>query len=212
MSGKDEVHIIGAGGHAKVVIGTLDAAGYKVKAVYDDDERRWGGRLLGVPIVGAVADLRALGCVQAIVAIGDNYVRKIIAEGFPQLDLLTVIHPGADVHASVRLGRGTVVFAGAVIQPDAVIGAHCIVNTAATIDHDCVLGDYVQVAPGSHLSGNVRLDEGVLLGTGSATVPGAHVGSWTTVGAGSVVVKDLPPAVVAVGVPAVAVRSRKNDR
>ncbi|HEV2914540.1 MAG TPA: acetyltransferase [Pyrinomonadaceae bacterium] len=211
MSGQDEVHIIGAGGHAKVVIGTLEAAGCKVKAVYDDDERRWGGRLLGVPIVGAVADLRALGCVRAIVAIGDNYIRKVIAEALPQLDLLTVVHPRADVHASVRLGRGTVVFAGAVIQPDAVIGDNGIINTSATVDHDCVLGDYVQVAPGSHLSGNVRLDEGVFLGTGSSTVPGVRVGSWTTVGAGCVVVKDLPPDVVAVGVPAVVIKSRKNE-
>lgn len=212
MSARDEVHVIGAGGHAKVVIGTLDAAGYTVKAVYDDDERRWGGRLLGVPIVGAVADLRALGRVRAVVAIGDNRIRKIIADEFPDLDLLTVVHPRAEVHDSARLGRGTVVFAGAVIQPDAVIGAHNIINTSATIDHDCVLGDYVQVAPGSHLSGNVRLGEGVFLGTGSATVPGVRVGSWTTVGAGSVVVKDLPPDVVAVGVPAVAIKSRKNER
>ena len=46
----DDIVLIGAGGHAKVVIATVRAAGGDVVAAYDDDETRWGNRVLDVPI------------------------------------------------------------------------------------------------------------------------------------------------------------------
>lgn len=193
------VWVIGAGGHAKVVVATLQAAGRAIAGVLDDDEAKHGRTVLGVPVVGPVE--RAAGG-EAIVAIGHNAVRKRIAESVPEVRWATVVHPSAVVHPSVRVGAGSVVFAGAVVQPDTHLGRHVIVNTGATIDHDGRVGDYVHVAPGTNLAGDVHLGEGAFLGIGARAVPGVHVGAWTTVGAGAVVVQDLPDGVTAVGVPA----------
>ena len=60
--------------------------------------------------------------------------------------------------------------------------------------------------PGVHLGGSVQVDEGAFLGIGSSAIPGRKVGAWTTVGAGTVVVRDLSEGVVAYGVPAKAAR------
>ncbi len=195
------VWVIGAGGHAKVVIATLHAAGRDIAGVLDDDAAKYGDEVLGVPIVGPVARAGE-GTHEAIIAVGDNRARQRIAEALPGVVWATAVHPSAVVHPSVAVGEGTVVFAGAVVQPDTRLGAHTIVNTGATVDHDSVLADYVHVAPGSHLAGNVRLGEGVFLGIGTVAVPGVSVGAWTTVGAGAAIVADLPSGVTAVGVPA----------
>ena len=193
------VWVIGAGGHAKVVIATLHAAGREVAGVLDDDAAKHGTTVLGVPVVGPVE--RAAGG-EAIVAVGHNAVRKRIVEALPEVRWATAVHPSAVVHPSVEVGEGSVVFAGAVVQPDTHLGRHVIVNTGATIDHDGRLAGYVHVAPGTSLAGDVELGEGVFLGIGARVIPGVRIGAWTTVGAGGVVVRDLPGGITAVGVPA----------
>jgi sugar O-acyltransferase (sialic acid O-acetyltransferase NeuD family) len=194
------VVVFGAGGHAKVVVATLERAGWRVQTLYDDDPAKIGGRVLGVPVLGA--NYAENPGIAAVIAIGDNATRERIAAGQPRRGWATVIHPQAQVDPSARIGPGAVVFAGAIVQAEAQIGAHVIVNTGATIDHDCVIEDFAHIAPGAHLAGGVHVGRGALLGIGSAAVPGVSIGDWTTVGAGAVVTHDLPERVVAVGVPA----------
>jgi sugar O-acyltransferase (sialic acid O-acetyltransferase NeuD family) len=195
------LRVLGAGGHAKVVIATARAAGYGEITIHDDDASRAGEELLGARVVGPVAgvieDVRAL----AVLAIGDNATRHRLG-ALARCELATLVHPRAHVEASVVLGAGTVVFAGAIIQPDARLGTNVIVNTMASIDHDCILGDSVHVAPGTHVAGNVTLGEGVFLGIGTVVIPGRTVGAWTNVGAGAAIVRDLPGGITAIGVPA----------
>lgn len=195
------VVVLGAGGHAKVVIATLQAAGWEVVGVFDDDQATWGGELLGLPVRGPIEAARDVDPVGAVVAVGRNRERQAVAERV-EMPWISVVHPSAVVHESVRLGPGTVVFAGAVIQPDTVVGAHAILNTGASIDHDCRLGDFVHVAPGVRLAGGLVVEEGALLGIGSAIVPGIHVGAWATVGAGAVVVRNVACGATVMGVPA----------
>ncbi|PAP76393.1 acetyltransferase [Rubrivirga marina] len=195
------VLVVGVGGHAKAVIATLQAAGHAIVGCLDDRAGAEGTAVLGVPVVGPTSRL-AEHDGEAVLAIGANAVRQRLAAAHPAARWATVVHPTAVVHESVRLGAGAVVFAGAVLQPDVTVGAHAIVNTGATVDHDGRLGDFVHVAPGCHLSGGVTLGEGAFLGVGAACLPGVTVGAWTTVGGGGVVVRDLPPHVTAVGVPA----------
>lgn len=199
------VQVIGAGGHAKVVIATLQAAGFSVSAVFDEDAGKHGQEILGAPVVGPIEAVQASEG-PLLLALGSNALRQRLAERFPDAEWATAVHPQAIVHSSVSIAPGTVVFAGAVIQPDAKVGAHVIVNTGATIDHDCEIGDYVHMAPGVHLAGHVRMEEGSFLGIGGSAIPGVSIGAWTTVGAGGVVVRDLPARCVATGIPARVMR------
>lgn len=194
------VHVVGAGGHAKVVIATLQAAGVEVGGAWDDAVHRVGRTVLGVPVYGPIEAAPAEASL--VVAIGSNAGRKAVAARLRGRTFVSIVHPAAVVHPSATLGPGTVVFAGAVLQPEVRLGAHVIVNTGASVDHDCVLEDFVHVAPGVHLAGNVSLREGAFLGIGSSAVPGCEVGAWATVGAGGVVIKPIPGRATAVGCPA----------
>jgi sugar O-acyltransferase (sialic acid O-acetyltransferase NeuD family) len=198
---RGELVVVGAGGHAKVVVATARAAGFHVVAIVDDAPARWGGCLLGVAVSGPTEPILQDPDAQVVLAIGGNRVRRRLA-GPARCRFVSIVHPAASVDATVVLGAGSVVFAGAVIQPDTVIGAHAIVNTAASIDHDCVLGDAVHLAPGCRLAGNVTLGDEVFLGIGAVVIPGITIGAGTTVGAGAAVVHDLPGGIIAVGVPA----------
>jgi sugar O-acyltransferase, sialic acid O-acetyltransferase NeuD family len=206
MNHSDAVAVLGAGGHAKVVIATLQAAGFTVAAVFDDDETKRGSALLGVEVQGTLAELADSSYRHAVIAVGSNATRMRLAERLQSqlqtVEWVTVVHPQTYVHPSVKLGVGTVVFAGAVVQPDALIGAHAIINTGATIDHDCLIGDFVHIAPGTHLAGDVRIDRGAFIGIGATVIPSRSIGEWATVGAGATVVSDIPAGVTAVGVPA----------
>lgn len=197
--------VIGAGGHARVVISTLRANGRAVTAVFDDDSSHWGGEILGVPVRGPITGVSEAGCEAGVIAIGDNAIRKKIACSI-ELHWLTLVHPAAWVDPAAKLGAGTVVFAGSVIQPGSMVGRHVIVNTSASVDHDCVIDDYVHIAPGVNLAGSVQVAEGAFLGIGSKAISGKKIGAWATVGAGSIVVRDLPANVVAYGVPAKPIR------
>lgn len=194
------VVVLGAGGHAKVVVSLLRSCGYEVAGLYDDRPEVWGTKVLGAEVIGAIELLKTHRG-PAVIAIGNGRVRQSLAN-LLRLDWLTVVHPTAWVDPAVSMGAGTVICAGAVIQPDVRIGAHTIINTGATVDHDCVLGDFVHIAPGAHLTGNIRIGEGVLVGAGAVAIPGLTIGSWTTVGGGATVVRDLPSDVIAIGNPA----------
>ncbi len=203
----NDIVVIGAGGHAKVVIATVRAAGGEVVAAYDDDRDRWGQQILGVTIRGPIA-ADSIGTAPAIIAIGSNRARQSITERL-NARWVTACHPSAVVHPSATLGPGTVVFAGSVVQPDATIGAHAILNTACSIDHDCIVGDFAHVGPGVRLCGGVTADEGVLLGVGAKVAPNVELGPWSTAGAGAVCVVDVAAETTVVGVPA---RSIEADR
>ncbi len=210
MSRQTAVAVLGAGGHGKVVVATLRAAGRTVVACYDDDPARHGEELLGVPVRGPLEAAVNDGVEAAVLGIGSNRARRAIAE---RLDLpwISAVHPSAVVHESVELGPGTVVFAGAVVQPGSTLGRHVIVNTGASVDHDCRVGDFVHVAPGARLAGGVSVEEGAFFGIGSVAIPGVTVGAWSTLGAGSAAARDVPAGVTALGVPARVVRRERED-
>jgi len=65
-----------------------------------------------------------------------------------------------------------------------------------------VMKDYVSIAPGVNISGSVGVGEGCNIGTGSAVIQNLKLGDYSIIGAGAVVIKDIPPNVIAFGVPA----------
>ncbi len=197
----ESIAVLGASGHAKVVISMLQALGYKDLIAFDDDRAKIGSTILSVPVVGDIKQWMSQRTKSAVLAIGDNDVRQRISREI-STSWLTIVHPSAVVHHSVRLGQGTVVMAGVVIQPDVVVGQQTIINTGVSLDHDCRVGDYSHVCPGSTLAGSVQVDEGAFIGSGCVILPGIVVGAWSRVGAGSVCTKNIPARVTAFGSPA----------
>jgi len=207
MSATDSYYIIGAGGHAKVIIRSLQVQGFQIRGIFDDDRSKHHSVILGAKVIGSCEDLATQPRYPTVVAVGDNAIRRRIVRQL-NFDWATVIHPSAIVDSTVVIGPGSVVMAGAVVQVDTVIGAHGVINTGSTIDHDCTLHDFCHVGPGAHIAGHCMLGEGVFVGIGASVIPSVRIGPWSIAGAGSCVIRDLPSNVTAVGVPARAISGR----
>lgn len=202
--------ILGAGGHAKVVAEIAQSAGFYVVGFLDDYLNE--APLPGYKVLGATAlakDLLAEDpSLQMVIAVGDNNARKQLATAMDAWAdrFVTLVHPSAVVSPYAMIGLGTVVMPHATINAGARIGNHAILNTACSVDHDCFIGAFAHISPGVHLAGAVRVEEGAHLGVGVAVIPKVTIGAWSIVGAGASVIKDIPPRVVAVGVPARVIR------
>lgn len=210
MSERDKIIIVGAGGHAKVILSTLKTLSENIVGLIDDNPILQNTEMHGYKIIGNISLLNDWQG-SAICALGDNKLRAQVVSSFPNIHWITAIHPRAYVHESTKMGAGTVVLAGAVIQPDVILGNHVIINTSTSLDHDCCIDSFSHIAPGSHLGGNVRIGEGTLIGLGSSIKPGTNIGSWSTIGAGSVVVKNIASNVLAKGVPAKVCRRSRAE-
>ena len=203
--------VIGAGGHARVVIDIARAAGFEPAVALDLAGA--GSTCNGVEVAGgdALAEtFFANGLKHAVVAIGNNALRSKIAERLRTIGfkLPIIRHPSSILSQSAQIGEGTVIMPLGVINAAAVIGQMVIVNTSAVIEHDCVIGDGAHIAPGCRLGGTVSVGVGALVGIGCVIRPGARIGDFAVVGAGSTVIHDISCGDTAMGSPAVARGSR----
>lgn len=198
--------IVGAGGHGRVVADAARLSRQWERIAFVDD--RYPELLSsGVwSVIGAVAELDSLvsDWGEAVIAVGDNTTRIEILErtkscGF---DIVSIIHPSAQITEDVVIGKGSVVFANAVINTGSELGAACIVNTAATVDHDNQIGDGVHISPGAHLGGNVDVGARSWIGIGASVIHGCVIGHDVIVGAGAAVIDDIASGLTVVGVPA----------
>ena len=197
--------IVGAGGHARVVMDALLSGPLAAtRNVFADDDVTLHGRLmLGLPVLDTPGALVQTG-VRFHVAVGSNRHRELLF--FRMLDAggvpFTVAHPTACISRHSSLGDASFVAANAVIAPAVSIGVGAIINHSAVVDHDSVVGDFSHIAPGATLAGGVVVGRGVLVGAGVNVLPGLSIGDGAVVGAGAVVTSNVPAGVTVVGVPA----------
>jgi sugar O-acyltransferase (sialic acid O-acetyltransferase NeuD family) len=114
----------------------------------------------------------------------------------------TLVHPTAHVGPNVHIGEGALVGARSILAPNGKIGAFAVINRGVTIGHDTELGDYAVLGPGVNVAGMVKVGREVTVGIGATVSDRLVIGDRSFVGAGAVAVRDVPPGVVVVGVPA----------
>jgi len=199
--------LLGAGGHAKVLLALAKSAGHAVIGLCDPDlaargETHWHG----VPVLGgdealAQIDPAGTGLINGVGQLVGSRLRERIYTRtqeagfrFPPL-----IHPAAWIAPDVTLADGVQVMAGCIVQPGCVIGENTILNTRAGIDHDCTVGAHVHIAPGATLCGAVRVDDGAFVAAGAVLVQGLHVGAGAVVGAGTTLIRNLAAGQIRLG-------------
>jgi len=214
MPSARKIVIVGAGDHAKVVVEALTTQAHRFQVVGLVDPDAPTGSVMGFPVLGddgRLPDLRAGGVDAAVISVGSNVLRmklggKVRAMGF---DLPAIIHPSAWVSPSAHIGSGVMVMARAIVGTLARLEDLVILNSGAIVEHDNRIGSGSHVAPGVTLAGGVLVGQRVLIGAGCTVCPYVRIGDDAVVGAGSVVVADIPSGVTVCGVPA-RVTSRKS--
>ena len=210
--------IIGASGHAKVIIDIIEKENiYKIKGLLDDRAEEMEDTFCNYNLIGKTSDLPGImekeNIYSGIIAIGDNWIRykvlKKIKEIAPDFSFINAIHPSSEIAGNVKIGKGNAIMAGTVINSDSRIGDFCIINTGASIDHDNCIEDFASIAPGVTTGGNVSIGSFSAVSLGASLIHGISIGEQTVIGAGATVLKNIPSLVIAYGTPAKVIRDRK---
>lgn len=203
------VIVLGAGGHAKVLIDALQVIAARIVGIVDTDTDKHGTSLLGVRVLGGEEvisqhDPIQVRLVNGIGSVGSPEKRRQLFETFKKRGYAfqSVLHPSAVIGSGVVLGEGAQIMAGVIIQAGAQIGANAILNTGARVDHDCIVGAHAHIAPGAILCGSVKVGDASHVGAGATVIQDVTIGAGCLIGAGALVLESIPAGVTAVGVPA----------
>ena len=107
---------------------------------------------------------------------------------------------GIEIHPGATIGRGVFIDHGMGV----VIGETAVVGDDVTLYQGVTLGGTGKERGKRHPT----LEDGVVVGVGAAILGAITVGRGAKIGAGAVVLRDVPPHTTAVGVPARAVAWR----
>ncbi len=186
-----------------------DQPTWNIKGFIDDTPTKAGSEFMGFPVLGGrevIAgqdpDTFYFNNVYAT-----TVARRHVADVLAEMDcrLATLVHPAVDTKYAT-IGAGTIIPDGVILGTNVSIGRHCAIRYNSLVNHDSVLEDFVFVGPGVNLSGHVTLRAGAYIGVASVIKERVTVGTNSTVGAGAVVIHDVPPETTVVGIPAKNIR------
>lgn len=207
---KKPVLLIGAGGHAKVLIELIHQSDdYYIEAVIgrNDEihEEIMGYKILKGDIY--LADYKAKGINLVAIGIGgytNNNKRKDLFRNLKNdgYKIINLVHPSAIVSQSVVLGEGVVIFSGVTINTEVIIGDNTVIATGANIDHETIIEDHVLISAGVTVGAGNIIKQGALLALGANVISRVVIGENTLVAAGAVVVSNVAKDTVVYGIPA----------
>jgi len=212
-----DIVILGAGGLGREVLFELRelnkrGADFNILGFADDSPGADRKIIHGICVLGGSDWLKRYDkplCV--VIAVGSARVRRMLFERIrsnANLSFPNIIAHDVICSENVSFGEGCIVCFSDVFTVDISLGSFVLINNGCTVGHDAVLDNFVTLYPGVNVSGNVNIKEGCEIGAGSCIIPGKTVGENTIVGAGAVVIDNLPADCTAVGVPARVIKTR----
>jgi len=204
--------IVGAGGHGRVVLDIFRSNHqFEVAGFLDSNLALHHQKVDGVEVLGdlsLIGRFVELGVGGAVIAIGDNHIRQMYAETLVKagVSLVCAIHPSASIADNAQVGKNVVIAAGANICAHVRIEDSAILNTGCIIDHESQIGAGVHICPGVRMAGHVQVKPSAFVGIGATVIQNVTIGEAAVVGAGAVVISDVPAYTTVVGVPARVVK------
>jgi len=149
-----------------------------------------------------------------VIAIGEpktrGRLRKEITDSAYMLQSL--IHPAAFIGTESKIGDGAIIQFGSFISCNVTIGTNVIIQPNSSIGHDSIIGNDAVISSYVGISGNCKIGERVYIGVSVPIKEKISIGADSIVGMGSVVMRDIPENVIALGNPARAMKNNDDGR
>lgn len=193
-----KVSLIGAGGHARSVMATLEENQIQIDGIFDVSPKK-NELIFNTPVfpLDQITSKHAL-----VLAVGDNKTREDFFLQFQsQILKENIFHPDSRVERHLNLGRSNLIFAKAYLNSGIQLGDNNIINTAAILEHEVMVGSHCHISVGSILLGRCQIGDHCFIGAGAVIRDGVRIGDHVTIGANSYVSKDILSPGVHVGSP-----------
>ena len=151
--------------------------------------------------------------IEIIIALGEPKYKIMIYDKIKKAgyNLGNVIHRTALVSKEAVLGKGVFINAGAVISADAVIEDNVSIEEYSIVSHESIVHAHAQISAFVMISGHCEVGEGTYIGVNVPVKEKVKIGAHSVVGMGSVVLRDIPDGVTAMGNPAKAMLKRAEE-
>ena len=190
--------IIGAGGHASVLLDILRLNGREIIGATDSNIKKGNFLLNNIMIIGDDSEIlnyksSDIEIVNGLGPSARGSKRKDLTNSFIKAGYKfpKVIHPSSVIASNAKIAEGTQIMAGAIIQSKVNIEFDSVINTGAIIDHDCHIMKHVHIAPGATLCGNVHVGDDVFIGANSVVIESIKLQEGAIIGAGVTVRKNV---------------------
>ena len=201
--------IIGAGTYGEVYLAYLREAGINVVGFLDDDIKYKNTCVKDVPVLGPVTLLETLKQTAGVEAVycplGNNKLRVKFLSYANKLGYETpnYIHPSVIISPEVKIGKGVYILLGTTIMPYTEIKDYVMISMNVSLAHHNILEEGVFLSTGCNFGASIHAHKYAYCGIGSTIMTGLHeLGEDCLIGAGAVVIKDVPDNAVVAGVPA----------
>lgn len=199
MSSKQEIILLGAGGHCKSCIEViLGHSRYSILGIIDKDDSDTKN-LLEYDILGTDKDLESFikRCSNVLITIGQIKSPELRVSLFDRAKSLGFNFPVIEsqfsyISKSAQIGEGTILLHDSLVNTSVKVGVNCIINTKALVEHDAEIGSHCHVSTGAIINGGVRVEDRCFIGSGSIIHEGVTIGSDSIISAGKVIRKDVP--------------------
>ena len=207
----NKIAVMGAGGFGLEVVALIEQINaqspkWDIVGFFDDNLPK-GEIINGYSVIGGIDEINELNDnIALVVAVGNPKTKKKIIEKIynHKIDYPVLIHPSVIIENSrfVEIGEGSIICAGNILTTNIILGKHVLLNLSCTIGHEVNICDYSSFMPSCNISGEVFIGECSYWGTASKVINQKKIGNNTVVGAGSLLIHDVPDNATVVGVPA----------
>jgi sugar O-acyltransferase (sialic acid O-acetyltransferase NeuD family) len=201
--------IIGAGTYGQVYAEYLKDS-YNIIAFYDDDRSLHNSIVNNIKVAGKVEDAFKLDKTFAVfVPIGNNPIRVKLLKKFEKdgFSIPSFIHPQTIIHPSVKIGKAVYILPGTNIMPLTNIGNFTMISMGVNIAHHNKIDEGCFFSQGSNIGASIHIGHFAYIGISAILMTGIQeIGKNALIGAGAVVIKDVPENAVMAGVPAKIIR------
>jgi len=202
-----DLYIIGAGDvGGYIAYNANEKQDYNIMGFIDDNPQKWGNLVYGFKVLGGVDILEDIKeDIAVVIAISSPTVKEIIynkIKHYTNISFPNFVHSTVWLGKDARLGIGNILYPGSTINFETTIEDFVIINMNSSIGHNCRFERFSTVSPSVSCGGFTVLKKGAFLGINSTTIQSTMIGEYAVVGAGSVVIKNVPERVTVVGNPA----------
>ena len=212
---QEKAIIVGAGTYGQVYAEYLKDE-YQIIGFIDDDRRLIDTEINNIKVLGNFEYLlnQIDKNVNVFVPIGNNKIRcnllqKVRKHGFKTPNF---IHHTINIDSSVKIGNEAVyIVQGAIIMPLTIIENDVMISSGTIISHHTYIKQGVFISFGVNVGASIILEKCVYIGIGATIMTGVKtVGENSLIGAGAVIIHDVPDGATVVGNPGRIIKSNQT--